>query len=201
MRKIFIKLLLIFAFNLNAQNDSLKIEIKESKNPIIYATLDGLLGNGIFGGGSLNFQKNNHLVTFRIMNYQRFELEAIFLIFPILVQKNSTNEFALLYGKRWIYDNHAFAISGGLSLNQNVRFQKDLAPENTQTLGFPLELSVHWFKSKKRPFRIIYGLVPVGPPTEIGRSFGFKIAGNISKDFSYLGFGLTFGIGAHKVYR
>jgi hypothetical protein len=57
-----------------------------------------------------------------------------------------------------------------------------------------------FFKTKKERFRIFYGLIPVGEPTSFGRAFGFRLYANIAKN-SYVGLGLTFGLGWHKIYE
>ena len=57
-----------------------------------------------------------------------------------------------------------------------------------------------FFKSKKERFRIFYGLIPVGEPISFGKSFGFKLSANIAKK-SYIGLGLTFALGWHKIYE
>lgn len=169
-------------------------------NPIIFGSFDLAFGNGIMIGGGLNYQREEHLFSFRVMQYQQLRNDGYFIIIPFFTIIRSTQEFGLLYGKRWAEGGQAFAVSGGLSFNQNIDYARfDGIDKHFNSIGFPFEASVHWFKSKKQPFRIVYGLIPVGPPTTIGRSFGFKIIGNLSKQ-SYLGIGFTFGLGVHKVY-
>lgn len=203
MKKILITLFVFILSNIQAQKDTLNLNLQVDKNPIIYGSFDLLFGKTFTIGGSLNYQHQKHLLTFRIMKH--FHLKPTsFILFPILnFPEKEISDFGLLYGKRWIFNNHALAISGGLSYNDNVIFKKgwfnNAIEQEFNSIGFPFELSIHWFKSKKEPFRVLYGLVPVGEPTVISRNFGFKIAGNISKE-SYVGFGFTVGIGAHKVY-
>jgi len=60
-------------------------------------------------------------------------------------------------------------------------------------------VNVKWFKKEKKRFRAYYGLIPIGKPTSFGRSFGFKLYGNIGK-LSYVGIGINYGFGWHKRY-
>lgn len=65
----------------------------------------------------------------------------------------------------------------------------------------PSEANIKLFKSRKKRFRILYGVVPMGEPTSFsfGRSIEFKLFGNISKTPSHKG--ISLGFGNHRVYN
>jgi hypothetical protein len=182
-----------------------------SQNQIIYAELYGGFAiskssAGISSGISANYQIKKDLFTLRYSeNYFAsvgFNGVIPFIPLPYLKETIKLNEFAALYGKRWINDNVSYSISGGISINrQNETFKGDNSQNyyfTKNTAGFPFEANIKWFKSNKEPYRI-YGIVPVGKPTAIGNSIGFKLLGNISKR-SYVGLALVYGIGLHKIY-
>jgi hypothetical protein len=179
-------------------------------NPITYIDLLGGYTNGeIKGysfGTSLNMQNNKDLFTFRTLYSAEINKDVNFLealsIAPLFKGGNSINEYAVLYGKRFIDNNLAYSISLGISSN----LKKHKVVQNNskiwirnQYIGIPFEINFNLFKPRKKRFRALYGLVPLGKPTGFGRSFGFKLYGNIAKT-SYIGIGLTFGYGWHKKY-
>lgn len=106
-----------------------------------------------------------------------------------------------MYGKRYIEDGFSYHFSGGISYN-SLRDKDDNLNKNTTVnyVGFPLEVGLSWFKSRRQRFRILYGLIPVGKPTGFGRSFGIKMYANFTKR-TYFGIGLNFGLGYHKKYE
>ncbi len=184
----------------------------QANNPIIFGDIGiGYVksiskGGGLIRYGSIYYQNKTNLFSLRYSEYNQFQVSVApisFIGLPLLENNININEFAVLYGKRYINDNFSYSFSGGLSTNNfkklNINTETNHANwESKQQIGFPLELSIKWFKSKKSPYRI-YEIIPVGKPTSLGNSIGFKLIGNISK-YSYLGVGLDFGIGYHKEY-
>lgn len=177
-------------------------------NPIVF--LDANVGyaggssSGFINGGSLNYQKNNDLFTIRTSQLIDSDLGYIspYLPLPIFEVKETITEYGLLYGKRYVYENSSFSFSAGIATIDRQLDSKDNSNQEFSrkplSIGFPFEVNIKWFNSKKEKYRI-YGLVPVGKPTGFGNSFGFKILGDISKT-SYIGIELSFGIGFHKSY-
>ncbi|MET4082591.1 hypothetical protein ABIB40_002551 [Pedobacter sp. UYP30] len=174
--------------------------VAKAKNPIIFG--EGFIG-GSFGflfGGELNYQVNHSLFTARITGVSVLEIGGF--IIPVFYTKEFYYEPALLYGYRYIKNGHSFSVSGGISYNNKLVYspRESVYSERSEYVGFPFEVNYKLFKNKKTRYRIIYSIFPVGKPTAFGRGFGLKLSGNISK-FSYLGFGLTYGFGYHKVYE
>lgn len=206
MKKIIILLITLFALNIYSQ------ETTENKEPILFVEL--VIGGageingkgGFLLGAEFNYQFKTNLFSFRYLEHSQLELDAIFLSpftpIPIIREKINHKEIGLLYGKRWIYVGSSFSVSGGISLNH---YSNKITDENNQRInintnyiGFPFEVNIKWFKSKKKRYRI-YGLIPVGKPTSFGRNFGFKLVGNVSKN-SFIGVGIVYGFGIHKKY-
>ena len=182
-------------------------KIKKS-NPIIYLeeSLGGAFGSaGGFGLGlGLNYQAKQHLFTIRYVGTSRIRISiaAPIVPIPILKVKNSLEEVALLYGLRFIDGGEGYSFSLGASWNDYYQYfdrRGNVDQKNDTYFGVPFEANMKWFKGKKERFRI-YGLIPVGKPTALGGSIGFKLFGNVSRH-SYAGIGLSFGIGYHKVYQ
>ncbi len=177
--------------------------IKVKENPIVFGDL--LLGYSNSGktavtvGLNLNYQSNNDLYTVRISETTSIDKIDWFFFIPISVVSNTTKEYAALYGKRYIEDGLSYHFSGGISYNINENVNGDVKTRDI-FVGFPLEIGMSFFKSNKERFRVLYGLIPVGKPTSFGRSFGVKLYANIAKR-SYVGLGLTFGLGWHKIYE
>jgi len=177
------------------------INLKE--NPIVFG--DFLVGYSNTGktaitvGGNINYQSKNNLYTFRTSQTTSIDKIEWFFFIPISVVSNTTTEYAALYGKRYIEDGISYHFSGGISYNINEDINGDIKTRETFA-GFPLEIGISFFKPNKERFRVFYGLIPVGKPTSFGRSFGFKLYANIAKR-SYVGLGLTFGLGWHKIYE
>jgi hypothetical protein len=184
-----------------AQEKQDSLVVKE--NPIIFG--DILLGYANTGksavtvGLNINYQSKNDLFTFRTSETTSIDKIEWFLFVPIFKVTNTTTEYAALYGKRYIEDGTAYHFSGGISYNINEDVNGNLKTRDT-FIGFPLEAGISWFKSEKKRFRVFSGLIPVGKPTSFGRSIGIKLYGNIAKR-SYVGLGLTFGLGWHKIYN
>jgi|TARA_B110000967_G_scaffold207902_1_gene258465 hypothetical protein len=184
-----------------AQEKQDSLVVKE--NPIIFG--DILLGYANTGksavtvGLNINYQSKNDLFTFRTSETTSIDKIEWFLFIPIFKVTNTTTEYAALYGKRYIEDGTAYHFSGGISYNIKEDVNGNLKTRDT-FIGFPVEAGISWFKSEKKRFRVFSGLIPVGKPTSFGRSIGIKLYGNIAKR-SYVGLGLTFGLGWHKIYN
>ena len=180
------------------KQDSLKVK----KNSIIF--VEGSVGytngyvEGLTVGAHFNYQVKNNLFTFRLSQTINVVKVEFFLIFPISSDINTINEYSLLYGKRYIKGGFSYHFSGGISHNvyKNNRGNIDVID---RYFGFPLEVGVNWFNSKRERYRILYGLIPVGKPTSFAKSVGVKLYANIAKK-SYVGIGMTFGLGWHKKY-
>ena len=196
-------------YSLNIQSQ----EKREVDLPIIFGEVlfggaGRINGNGgILLGGELNYQYKKSLFSIRYIENSELESDVVLLTpvtaFPVLRQKHFSKETGLLYGRRWIYRGSSLSVSGGVSSN---KFSSNLTDENNQTyritesyLGFPFEVNFKWFKSEKKKYRILYGLIPVGKPTAFGQNFGFKLTGNLSRN-SFVGLGLVCGLGVHKKY-
>ena len=193
-----------FAQDVTQPADSIKIKT----NPIVFAEMFGGFANGASrgwaGGGSINYQYQNNLFTIRRLTFDEVRYEGTFIIIPIFTNVAKTDDYALMYGRRSIDRNSSFSYSAGISivkyrsLDEVNSTQNNLNHIEQSFIGFPLECNVKWFKSKKEKYRI-YGLIPVGRPTALGNSFGFKAFATISKR-SFVGIALIFGIGYHKNY-
>jgi hypothetical protein len=177
--------------------------IKPKQNPIVFG--DFFIGYSNSGktaatiGLNINYQSKNDLFTFRTSETTSIDRIDWLYIFPVSIVRNTTTEYALLYGKRYIEDGLSYHFSGGISYNINEDVNYDIKTRDN-FVGFPLEIGMNFFKSKKEKFRVFYGLIPVGKPTSFGRSFGFKLYANIAKK-SYVGLGLSFGLGWHKIHE
>ncbi len=194
----FLTLILIFNYNCKAQDKT---------NPIVFS--DTFFGysvgssEGFNLGLNLNYQRKDDLFTVRYILLTKFEHDPNAFIFPIFRELEHINEFAFLYGKRFIKNSHSWSFSSGLSYvnrttksydkNNNYTFEK------SQLLGIPFEINIKWFNSQKERYRVFYGLIPIGKPTGYARSIGFKLFGDVSKT-SFIGIGLTYGSGWHKNY-
>lgn len=198
----------VFCFFLGHSQDSIAIR---KSNPILFS--EGYLGyaggssNGFALGAGLNYQfYKKDLLTLRVtallgnrMRYAAAEVAP----FPDFVRQEVLEEYALLYGKRYIFDNFSLSFSGGISLT-NRRFYEETTEfyqlNSDRMVGFPFEVNIKWFKSEKDRFRAYYGLIPIGKrKVSFGRSIGFKLIGNVSKT-NYTGIGITYGFGFHKKY-
>ncbi|MDG1398843.1 MAG: hypothetical protein P8P88_10720, partial [Polaribacter sp.] len=186
------------------KQDTLKVK----QNSIFFA--DFLLGysNGYVKGlgvsGALQYQNKNSLYSFRALATLDDRDIEYRIIVPISGIRKTLEEYAFLYGKRFIKDDFSYHFSGGISYNvyqekaRTFIFDEALILKESY-VGFPLEIGLTWFKNKKERFGVFYGLIPVGKSTGFGRSFGLKLYANIAKK-SYVGLGLSFGLGWHKIY-
>lgn len=201
IRSVCLMIFLIFFTKISAQKNS----------PIIFADLGFGVGNdltakaGFLFYTSLNFEKNKNLFTFRYSQLNELNVDVVpivFIPFPIISNNLTIKELALLYGRRYTTDGFSYSFSGGISTNNYRQTLKNddgkYYDVTSNYIGLPLEFSIKWFKKEKTPYAI-YGIIPVGKPTGLGNSIGFKLVGNVSKH-SYIGLGLDFGIGYHQEY-
>lgn len=160
-------------------------------------------------GVELNFQAKKLLFSARyVENYYQFikisavPIEVIWLPIPVIEDPKYLKDYSVFLGYRKTEENFSFSFSGGISYNnytQNFHDGSGKFYSYTENFwGIPLEANIKWYKENKSPYRI-YGIIPVGKPTAIGNSIGFKLLGNISKK-SYIGLALVWGIGIHKEY-
>jgi hypothetical protein len=187
---------------------SLSTFSQEKANPIIFVEFfggySGGSSQGWTGGYNLNFEKNKNLFSVRFLGLANLKSDYIqtspFTILPFFKTEETINEIAVLYGKRFIYDNKSLSFSVGIaSLKREYLVDDESEFYNRDNYaGFPFEFNLKWFHANKERYRI-YGLIPVGKPISFGRSIGFKIVGNISKT-NFIGLGISYGIGFHKVY-
>lgn len=179
-------------------------------NPIIFAEMV-LGGAGSFGeyggflyGGSGNFQFKKNLFTVRYNQNPEFKFKSAVIPtvgFPYVESKFKNTEIAIMYGKRYVKNSVSYSFSGGLSSNDfetKYKDQNEVYKVSSCNYGFAYEFNVKWFNSKKKRYRI-YMIAPIGKPTSFGRSFGFKLLGNVS-EHSYLGIAMSYGFGWHKNY-
>ncbi|QTE21445.1 hypothetical protein [Polaribacter cellanae] len=189
----FLSMLFFTVFSQQKQ-DSIKIKT----NPIIFTGMNlGFTSAELRGfnlGFNVNYQQKNNLFTLKYTAI--LEEEDFGYLIPFFNANSVTSQFSLLYGKRYIEDNFSYHFSGGISYSHTNDRKIN---KRYQYFGFPIEIGVNWFKSKKKRLGLLYGLIPVGKPTGFGRSFGIKLYANIAKK-SYVGLGLNFGIGWHKKY-
>lgn len=197
---IFIFFLLSF-LSINGQEKQDSISLQET--PLAFGDFSfGYTNGSIKGysfGANVYYQDKNDLFTFRTLTTVDVQEVKWLLFFPVLTESNITNEYSLLYGKRYIKGGFSYHFSGGVSYNFTKIINNGIKTKDSY-IGLPLEVGFRFFKSKKKRFGVLFGLIPVGKPTSFGRSIGFKLYANVSKS-SYFGFGLTFGLGMHKVYE
>jgi hypothetical protein len=203
--------LLFFCLQLFGQektpNDSLL-----QTNPIIFAEIFGAVGGGTYGsalmlGYTLNYQLNrNDLLTFRstaIAVGKREDVVIGYVAFPAFLSKEVLDEYAFMYGKRWIDESFSVSISSGFTYVNRYYYEKTEGTYekfHDDYIGLPFDVSVKWFKSKKSRFRAYYGIIPIGKrKVAFGRSFGFKLTGTVARS-SYFGIGISYGFGVHKRY-
>lgn len=183
MKKNILFLWVVFLFT-----NYLQAQIKPQRNyPILFLEAFGgysiISDSGFAGGFELNYQKNKNLVSFRIIEIAGYirTSEPIALISQYTRTKHD-NEYALLFGKRWLQNNHSLSVSSGVSYNHFI--SKD---NNADYLGLPLEANIIWYSSKKTN-TIGHIVTP---------KFGFKLFGSISRN-SFAGIGISLSIGTHK---
>lgn len=201
MKNYSFMLLFLLQFKLVAQEKNSKT------NPIVFAeTVVGYsvgISEGFNVGLNLNYQHKKDLFTARYILVTKFEHDPNAFIFPIFRELEHINEFAFLYGKRFIKNAHSLSYSIGMAyVTREIKsYDKynNYIFEKSQHVGVPFELNIKWFNAQKQRYRIVYGLIPITKPTAFARSIGFKLYGDISKT-TFVGLGLTYGSGWHKNY-
>jgi hypothetical protein len=202
MKKITLIFALIFvSIFANAQIDSAILASPKVKtNPIIFA--EAVLGRsrGWLAGMALNYQTGNHLFTGRWASISKIDFQTNFIILPLIDSSRDENEFALMYGHRFVWSEISLSLSIGGSYSTVSYYNRfvDLSFANKNYFGLPFDITIKEFKNEKRRFKLLW-LIPIGKPTAFGTSSSFKIMGNISQR-SYIGLGIGFGIGMHKAY-
>ena len=179
-------------------------------NPVIF--MEAYVGGSLMGargwniGLSLNYQFKRNLLTVKGTNVMHWAYKAdernSFIFFPLPKLKNDYDEIAVLYGLRFIKEGHSLNLSLGLSHNWQTQYVRNVAGKEelkSTYVGLPYEFTIKWFNRDKERYRIFYGLIPIGKPTALGRSYGLKLYGNISKN-SYAAVGLASSFGYHKRY-
>lgn len=203
MEKSALVILLMLSLGIAAQKPI------DKTNPIIF--IEGMIGggggefSGFVFGATANYQTGKNLFTARVAEHRATNYTAIALGLsglPIFTPRMRNTEYALLYGRRYTKKSFSYSFAAGFShntLDTKLRGNDGVVYIDTKSYqGFGYEFNVKWFKSQKEPYRL-YMLFPIGKPTAFGRSFGFKLMGNISQH-SYFGIGLTYGLGWHKYY-
>ena len=186
-----------FSFIISQEKqDSLRVDT----NHIFFTGINlGYVTGGLKGlnvSFDINYQLKNNLVTFKFATIMDTKI-GILLILPFVKVNSLTDQFSFSYGKRYVIAGFSYHFSGGISYNSTNNRRID---KRYNYYGFPIEIGTNWFYSKKKRFRVLYGLIPLGKPTGFGRSLGFKLYANIAKK-SYVGLGLNFGLGWHKKYK
>ncbi|WP_291150513.1 hypothetical protein [Flavobacterium sp. UBA7680] len=190
--KIIFVLILSNSIYAQETNDS---ELKPKSNPIIYGeAFGGFVGMkhfGLAGGGELNYQYKKHLFTLRYSHESGYvKQDSVFAFSSV----EDNDEYAILYGKRWLTRNHSYSVSAGISSN-NLKLSFKDSDDNyyyqyKRFVGVPFEANFKWFAPKKRSSLIFNALTP---------SIGLKLFGSISKN-SFVGAGLVIGFGLPKEY-
>jgi len=160
-----------------------------SKNKSTYLFFDfseGVIVGDIKGFGfglSGNYQNNKDLFTLRT-NYV-FETSDILATLFQYKEGTSINEYAILYGKRYIYNSSSLSFSLGISSNL---WKYDSSENNNRVvnrkyyIGLPFDVTLMGFNKKTE---------------EMGMLLGAKLFGNIGKA-SYVGIAINLSIGKHK---
>ena len=175
-------------------------------NPIVFADVffGGAFGSshGLIAGLSANYQHKSHLFTARYTGLLEQRRVGSFIYVHFYRTEEEVEEFALLYGYRIAEGNTSYSVSAGASVVQRDMYSYD--NEGVQSkisrtrFSIPFEFSIKWFKKEKKPYHI-YCVFPVGRPTGLGHSFGFKVVGNVGAT-TFIGLGVTWGWGWHKHY-
>lgn len=186
------------------------------KPPILFADGDFGVGAGnntpaLLLGLQGNYQFNKNLLTARLatqLGFNAYWVETSpFTVIPFPYVRHNNVEIAAMYGRRHIFRGFSVSYSAGPAYNfrRNRYYARSdtegvLYRDNTNYPGVAFDVRVKVFKNNKQPFRIFYGLIPVTPPTAIGRNWGLSLTGNVASRYSYIGLSLTGGYGIHKDY-
>lgn len=192
-----LKIILVLAISnsIYAQETNNDTELKPKSNPIIYVeAFGGFVGMkhfGFAGGAELNYQYKKNLFSLRYSHETGYvKRDSVFNF----MNAEDNDEYAILYGRRWVKMSHSFSVSAGVSSNNLKLTTRDLDYnsyfEYKRFLGVPFEANFKWFKPKRKSNLILNAITP---------SVGFKVFGSISKN-SFVGVGLILGLGLNKEY-
>ncbi|MFD1601485.1 hypothetical protein ACFSJW_15690 [Flavobacterium artemisiae] len=183
--------------NLASSQEIKEVKLKEKTNPIIYAEAFGGFSCmdyfGFAGGGEVNYQYKKSLFTLRYSHLTGYvQRDSVFSFH----NAQDNDEYAVMYGRRWIKNSHSFSISTGISSNNLKTTIRDF--DNNRNFRYeryyavPFEVNFKWFKPKrKRKSNLVLNAITP--------SVGLKIYGAISKN-TFAGVGLTIGLGLNKEY-
>ncbi|MCB0462288.1 MAG: hypothetical protein R2816_00775 [Flavobacteriaceae bacterium] len=139
--------------------------------------------NGFGYGLSGNYQNNKDLFSIRT-NYI-FEFSDIWATLFQNKEGTSINEYALLYGKRFVFNDSSLSISIGISSNlwkYDAKENDTKVVKRKSYIGLPIEITGLGFDKKAEKMGILIGA---------------KLFSNIGKA-SYVGIAINFSIGKHK---
>lgn len=186
---------LILSNSIYAQETN-QADVKAKSNPIIYGEVfGGFVGMkhfGFAGGGELNYQYKKNLFTLRYSHETGYvKKDSIFTFTNV----EDNDEYAALYGRRWVTRSHSYSVSAGVSSN-NLKLAKRDIDDNRyyqykRFYGVPFEANFKWFKPKRKSNLILNAITP---------SVGLKLFGSISKN-TFVGVGLVLGLGLNKEYE
>lgn len=200
MIKKLLRIFLLFAISNSIFGQQTEDTEIQKSNPIIY--VEGFAGGALVpnialaAGAELNFQYKKSLFSFRYTEVQGYKKNETIPFFPVPTYYTSTyiNEYALLYGLRWVKEKSSFSFSAGISYSNYKAIDRDEDYNYTNTYntygGVPFELNWKWFGADKRSRPLWNILIPSG---------GVKVFGNISKG-GFIGVGGTIGLGLNKHY-
>lgn len=168
----------------------------EKPNPVLYVEgfAGGFLGKVFLWGFEPNYQFKNHLISFRYSEIAKVRWEEKPTLFSLVIIEETMYEYSFLYGRRYIKKaGYSLSISTGISYNRHIDYSEKT---DVHYAGLPFEVNIKWFKSRKK---IFYKAGQAFRSPAFGAGAGFKLTGNLSKE-SYVGVGLVFSLGTHKVY-
>lgn len=200
MRKKLLKVVFLFTFINTMQAQQITDSDVKKSNPIIYAEMFGgfsaIKDFGVAGGLEMNYQYKKSLFSFRFTDITGYRKEEIIPIFPVPIYSKTENiqEYAVLYGVRWVKSSHSYSLSTGVSYNNlelEIRDSEGNRYFNYKNFyGVPFEANFKWFYPKRRDKIIFNALIP---------SVGLKIFGNIAQQ-SFVGAAVSVGFGFSKQY-
>ncbi len=208
MKKLFLILILLLSISGHSQQKK-----AGNKNPILF--LEFMLGSarefkpksgGLLTGFTFKNEVKGNLYAIRFLKRSKLRLGVASALIPVpyVKRKKTFKEIGLLYGRKWNFYDGSISISGGVSFNRYIDkmyLKKNQTTTHTSNnIGLPLEVNLKFFKGRKKRFRAFFGLIPMGKPTNFGRSIGVKLVANISK-YNFIGLAVTYGFGNHKRYN